>query len=257
VGVITGHQSALLVPIGLLGLVCGSYLNVVISRLPRGEGTLSGRSRCPECRHVLGWRDLVPVASYLLLRGRCRYCGARISLQYPAVEICTATVFILLFWRFGLSPVLAKYLFLGGLLVAASFIDLEHYIIPDGLIVAGLAGGAVLGLAAHDVGFWSALAGLAVGGGALLLVALASRGGMGGGDVKLAAVTGLFLGWPLGPLGLFFGVCLGGVVAAVLLALGIRGRKDPVPFGPFIAVGALLALLAGRECLEWYLRALG
>lgn len=250
----TPYASLLLVFSALLGLAVGSFLNVVIYRVPRREGVVSGRSRCPACGHALAWYDLVPVASYLLLRGRCRYCGARVSPRYPAVEVCTAAIFVLVFWRFGLSPALAKYLFLGGLLVAASFIDLEHYIIPDGLIVAGLAGGAVLGLAARDVGLWSALAGLAVGGGALLLVALISRGGMGGGDVKLAAVTGLFLGWPLGPLGLFLGVCLGGFVAAFLLLFKIRGRKEPVPFGPFIALGSLLAMAWGREILAWYFR---
>ncbi len=237
----------------LFGLIIGSFLNVVIYRMPRGESVVAGRSRCPACGRALAWYDLVPVLSYLALRGRCRYCRTPISPRYLLVELMTGAVFAALFYRFGPTPALAKYLFLGAVLIAATFIDLEHYLIPDRLVLAGLAGAVILGFAARDVGIWSALAGCAAGAGFLLLVVVISKGGMGGGDVKLAAVTGLFLGWPFGPLGIFLGACVGGLVAFFLLLFRIKGRKDPLPFGPFIALGSFLALLWGKEVISWYL----
>lgn len=238
--------------ITIFGMCAGSFLNVVIYRLPRGESILWGRSRCPACGHTLAWYDLIPVLSFVFLRGRCRNCGARISWVYPVVELLTGILFLLIFCRFGLTLALAKYLFLACVLVAAAFIDLQHYIIPDTLVLAGLAGCLVLGALARDVGVLSALSGAAACGGFLLLVALLSGGGMGGGDVKLAFVSGLFLGWPLAPLGLFLGICLGGALALTLLALHIKGRKDPLPFGPFISLGFLIALLWGDLILSAY-----
>ncbi|MGB9792914.1 MAG: prepilin peptidase [Thermacetogeniaceae bacterium] len=240
----------------IIGMCIGSFLNVVIYRLPREESILWERSRCPACGHILAWCDLVPLLSYAFLRGKCRSCGAKMSWMYPVVELFTGLLFLLLFCRFGLTLVLAKYLFLSAVLVAAAFIDLQHYIIPDSLVIAGLAGGVVLGALARDAGIISALAGAAACGGFLLLVALLSGGGMGGGDVKLAFVAGLFLGWPLAPLGLFLGICLGGVLAIILLALHIKGRKDPLPFGPFIALGFLIALLWGDLILRSYFNVL-
>jgi len=236
----------------LLGLFIGSFLNVAIYRLPRGETIILGRSHCPACGQALAWYDLVPVLSYFALRGRCRYCGTSISPRYPLVELLTGAVFAALFYRFGPTPVLAKYLFLGAVLIAAAFIDLEHYLIPDRLVLAGLAGAVILGFAARDVGIWSALAGCAAGAGFLSVIAVISKGGMGGGDVKLAAVTGLFLGWPLAALALFLAIVSGGLAAAIFLLLGIKGRKDPVPFAPFIAAGTLIAILWGAYIIGWY-----
>lgn len=236
----------------LLGLCVGSFLNVVIHRLPRRESVVHGRSHCPACGRVLAWYDLVPVASYLALRGRCRYCRAPISPRYPLVELLTGAVFAALFYRFGPTPVLVKYLFLGAVLIAAAFIDLEHYLIPNRLVLAGLAGAAILGFAARDVGLWSALAGGAAGAGFLALVAVISKGGVGGGDVKLVGVAGFFVGWPLAALALFLAVAAGGLAAAVLLLLRLKRRKDPVPFGPFIAAGTLAAVLWGADIVGWY-----
>lgn len=236
----------------LLGLFTGSFLNVVIYRLPRGETIIWGRSYCPACGLALAWYDLVPVLSYLALRGRCRYCGTPISPRYLLVELLTGAVFVALFYRFGPTPALAKYLFLGAVLIAAAFIDLEHYLIPNRLVLAGLAGAVILGFAARDVGTWPALAGCAAGAGFLSVVAVISKGGMGGGDVKLAAVVGLFLGWPLVALALFLAVAAGGLAASLLLLLRVKGRKDPVPFAPFIAVGTLTATLWGLYIIDWY-----
>ena len=196
-----------LVILFLLGLCTGSFLNVVIYRLPRGESITFDRSHCPSCGKQLVWYDLIPVLSYLLLLGRCRSCHTRISIKYPIVELLTGIIFIVLFHHFGATLVFLKYLFLSALLVAVSFIDLEHYIIPNSLVITGLVGGVVLNLAARDVGVVSALIGIFVTSGFLLLIALISKGGMGE-DIKLAAVTGLFwVGrWHL----LVFWACAGG-----------------------------------------------
>ncbi|MEW8958226.1 MAG: prepilin peptidase [Moorella sp. (in: firmicutes)] len=237
----------------LLGLFIGSFLNVVIYRLPRGETVVWGRSYCPACGRVLAWYDLIPVLSYLLLRGRCRYCRLPISSRYLLVELVTGVVFTTLFYIFGLSWILVKYLFLSAVLVAASFIDLEHYLIPDRLVVTGACGGILLSLLARDVGFWSSLWGAVAAAGFLLLVAVISKGGMGGGDVKLAGMVGLFLGWPLASLALFLSLVTGGLAGVCLLVSGRKKRQDPLPFAPFITTGGLLALFFGEKMLHWYL----
>lgn len=238
--------------VAVFGLCIGSFLNVVVYRLPRGESLVVTRSHCPTCGHTLAWYDLVPFFSYLFLRGRCRYCQTTIPLRYPLMELLTAALFAGTFLKFGLQFALLKYLFLCALLIAVTFIDLESLIIPDRLVVTGLVAWLILGLPGGDVGIIPSLIGSAVTSGFLLLVTVASKGGMGGGDVKLGLVTGLFLGWPLGPLGLFLGICLGGVFAAFLLATRLKSRKEPIPFGPFIAAGTLMALFCGGQLLAWY-----
>lgn len=245
------------VGIGLLGLLVGSFLNVVIYRLPRGESIVSPPSRCPRCGTGLTVGDLVPVLSYLWLRGRCRYCGAGISPRYPAVELLTGGLFAGLYVHFGWQPLLAKHLFLAGLLVAAAFIDLEHYIIPNRLILAGLAGGVALNLWTRDLTLFSAMLGTLVPAVFFLLLAMATRGGVGGGDIKLVAVIGLFLGWPWALLAVFLGALAGGVPALALLLTGRKKRKDPLPFGPFLALGTMAAVFAGEPLVSWYLSLTG
>ena len=237
----------------LLGLCTGSFLNVVIYRLPRGESIAVDRSRCPSCGKQLSWFELIPVISYLLQFGKCRTCHSRISLQYPVVELLTGAVFAVLFLNFGATLTLVKYLFLCSLLIAISLIDLRYYIIPNSLVITGLVGGVLLNIAARDVGALSAIIGILATSGFLLLIALLSKGGMGGGDIKLAAVTGLFLGWPLAPFGLFLGAGAGGLLAIFLLLFKLRGRKDPLPFGPFISLGSFFAILYGFDIINWYL----
>ena len=236
--------------VSVLGFCIGSFLNVVIYRLPRGESIATGRSHCTHCGKTIAWYDLFPLVSYLLLGGRCRYCKTAISWRYPLVEGLTAGLFLVLYWHFGLTLTLVKYLFLAALLVAISFIDLEHFLIPNSLVLSGVIFGLGVAFFVHDISIWSALLGAVSCSGFLLLVSLVSRGGMGLGDVKLAAVTGLFLGWPLGAVGLLIGICIGGLLGIVLLATGIKGRKDPVPFGPFIALGAMIVLLWGSRIIH-------
>jgi len=236
--------------VSVLGFCIGSFLNVVIYRLPRGESIVTGRSHCPNCARVIAWYDLVPLLSYLVLGGRCRSCRVAISGRYPLVESLTGVLFLILYLHFGLRIVLVKSLFLTSLLVAVSFIDIDHFFIPNRLVLAGVVCGVVFSLFVPDVSLWSALLGAASTAGFLLLVALLSRGGMGMGDIKLGLVTGLFLGWPLGLTGLLIGVCLGGFLGIVLLASKIKSRKDLIPFGPFIALGTLIAMLWGAQILH-------
>lgn len=237
----------------LVGAVVGSFANVAIHRLPRRESVFWPRSRCPHCGRLIRARDNIPVLSFLWLRGRCRDCGAPISWRYPLVEAGTALLFLAVWWRFGLSlNALAAALF-AVVMVVVIFIDLDHQIIPNALTYPALPVGLALALLGGPRTFLVHLA-AALGAGLLfLLIAVVSRGGMGGGDVKLAAVMGAFLGWPDVAAALFLSFMAGGVVGLGLLLTRRRGRKDPVPFGPFMAAGGLAALFWGNALIQWYL----
>lgn len=245
---------------GGLGLLIGSFLNVVIWRVPRHESIVRPASHCPGCSAPIRPLDNVPVISWVLLRGRCRDCRIAISARYPAVEAGTAALFAGLALRFPLDWELGAFLLLGAGLAAISLIDLEHYIVPNRiLVVLTPAGGAALALAAAAEGEWGALGRGATGGvvafAGLLVVHLISPRGMGMGDVKLAFVLGLFLGWLSWghvALGLFLGFLLGAIVGGALVVTGSRGRRDAVPFAPFLAAGTLLAVFWGRPLLDWY-----
>ena len=237
----------------VLGLVVGSFLNVCIWRLPREESMIRPGSHCPACSTALRARDLVPVLSWIFLRGRCRHCSEQISPRYPAVELLTGGLFLVCFLQLGLSPALVAALVFSAFMVAITFIDLDHQIILDGMLALLAGAGLILQLWTGAVGWVNMLIGVAVGGGLLLFLAVISRGGMGGGDVKFAAALGFWLGWPGILLGLFIGFISGGVISLLLLVAGIRGRKDFIPFGPFIALGAWITLLYGRKILDWYL----
>lgn len=246
---------------GLLGLVIGSFLNVVIYRVPRKESLVRPRSRCPGCETQLAERDNVPVISWLLLRGRCRACGEPISVRYPLVELATATLFVAAALRFGSSWALPGFLLFFSSLLAISVIDLDLYIIPNRIVYPTLmAGGVLLILAAvlePDLrGLRDAGLGALIAWGSLFVIHVISPAGMGFGDVRLSAVIGLFLGWlSLAHvlLGLFLGFLLASVVGIALILAGRRGRKDRVPFGPFLAGGAVIAVLAGDPLLRLYL----
>jgi len=245
----------ILIPFAILiGAVIGSFVNVVIVRLPRNESLVMPPSRCPACGTELHWFDNIPILSFLALRGCCRECGAAISWRYPTVEAGTAALFALAAWRStSLTDLVIAWLFLAAL-VAVTAIDLEHQIIPDRITLPGIAVGFVTSFLGTRVSWLESLIGIAVGGGILFAVIVLSGGGMGGGDMKLGAMIGAFLGYKLALLTLFFAVILGGAVALALLSAGIRRRKDPIPFGPFLAVAGAVAMLWGEAFVTWYLR---
>ena len=239
----------------VFGLFVGSFLNVVIARLPERRSIVTPRSACPGCDGPIPWYDNVPLLSFALLGGRCRSCRAPISWRYPVVEAATGGLFLLALARRGLSLDLVSALVLLAALVAVTGIDLAHQIIPDVITLPGIAVGLACSLVTGQPRWLESLIGAVVGGGLFLLIIVASGGGMGGGDMKLGAMLGAFLGWRLLLVGVMISVLAGGVVAIALLALRRRGRKDAVPFGPFLALGGALALLWGERILQWYLTA--
>jgi len=241
----------------ILGLCVGSFLNVVIARIPEGRSIVFPGSACPGCGKPIAWYDNLPVLSYALLRGRCRSCRESISWRYPAVEIACGALFVLAGRRFEPGPALASALILLAGLVAITAIDLDHQIIPDVLSLPGIALGLLFSLAPDGIGWVPSLLGVLLGGGVFLVIIFAStlvigQAGMGVGDVKLGAMLGAFLGWKLALLSILLSVLLGGPLAATLLATGRKGRKDPIPFGPFLALGGLISLFWGEAVLTWY-----
>ncbi len=238
--------------VGLLGLVVGSFLNVVIHRVPRGVTTDSPRSRCPACKTEVAARDNVPVLSWLALRGRCRSCGAPISVRYPAVELLTALAFAAVALVRGVDEGLARELpFVAGV-IAVGAIDLDHKIIPNRLLLPAAVYGVAAGALVRAGDLPELLIAGAAAFGAMLAIALVQPQGMGMGDVKLAGVMGLYLGVAVVPALLigFLGGSLVGV--GLLLARGAAARKQAIAFGPFLALGALAGVLAGPELIELY-----
>lgn len=237
----------------LTGLIIGSFLNVCIYRVPRGESIVFPPSRCPKCGQRLKPKHLIPVVSFIMLSGKCSYCRGKISPVYPAVEITAAVLFTVLFSRFGMGLLFLKYSLFASLLIVISFIDLKTQIIPDSLIVTGLVSGLAFTLIDKNSSFLASLVGALLGSGILLLIAILSRGGMGGGDVKLMAVIGLFLGWRRVLVTLFIGFLSGGIISLFLLLTRKKGRKDAIPFGPFLSTAALVSALYGEEIIYLYL----
>jgi leader peptidase (prepilin peptidase)/N-methyltransferase len=242
---------------GALGAVLGSFANVVIYRLPRGDSIVVPGSRCPNCQTPIRPWDNIPLISYLILRGRCRACGAPIAARYPMVEGLMAVLTIAVRARFVEPAAFLGTLLFVFLLLAITFIDLDHQIIPHWLSQPGIVAGLILAGLQHRL-VPAALAGLGAAG-FILAIYLASllllrREGMGLGDVWLAALMGVFLGWPAIASALFLGILVGGVVALLLLALGLRGRKDAIPFGPALAAGAVGGLFWGEAIARWYWR---
>jgi len=244
----------------LLGLAVGSFLNVCIDRLPRNESIVNPPSHCPVCQNKLAAKDLIPVFSYLRLRGRCRYCQAAIPRRLFWVELATALIFALLYWHYGLSVGLGVMAFYACLFIIIFVIDLEHGLILNKVVYPGMVVALLLallpqpGLApqiATRVAY--AAVGGGIGFGIFLLIAIVSRGGMGWGDVKLAALIGLATGFPLVFLAIIMGAILGGIVAVALVIAKKRKRRQTIPFGPFLALAAMVTLLWGSSILSWYL----
>lgn len=236
----------------LLGLAVGSFLNVCIYRVPAGKSVVAPPSQCPSCETRLRPLDLIPVASYLILKGRCRYCKTPVSLRYPLVEGLTSALFLMVFYRFGTETDLIKYLFLTALMIAVAFIDFDHYIIPNRLVLAGLIAGALFIPLTGKPPLPDALFGVLSASGLLLFLYIVSRGGMGMGDIKLAAVIGVFLGWPMSLYAVFSACFLAGILGIALIATGVKKRKDTIPFGPFLAAGTFITSIWGPELASLY-----
>jgi len=241
----------------LFGAVIGSFLNVCIYRLPREESVAWPASHCPACRQRVAVYDNIPILSYLMLRGRCRSCHVPISIQYPLVEAANALGYLLLFWMFGFTAEAWVYAGLLSALIVIAGTDLSHTMIPDAVTLPGIVVGVVCAAVILPIGVTDSLLGVVVGGGILWFLAWISpyvfgKEGMGGGDIKLMAMVGAFLGWKPVLLAIMIGSFLGSFIGVGLMAAGIIRRDHYIPFGPFLAVGSLLSLLFHQPLLDWY-----
>ncbi len=241
----------------LFGLIIGSFINVLIYRLPREENIYFSRSACPECKKEISAKDLIPILSYFFLRGRCRNCGVKISPRYPAIELITGLGLTGVFWALGFTwqGFAIGLLFL--LLLPAAVIDWEHYILPDEITLTGLVAGLVLAIFGTHLGFFEAFLGILLGGGSLLLLSLVYPSGMGGGDVKLMAMVGSFIGWQFALGAIFIGALLG-IIYYIIgnKVLGKMDRTTPIPFGSLLAPGSFIAFFWGYRIWEWYINLL-
>lgn len=242
----------------LLGAVTGSFLNVCIYRLPLEQSIVSPGSRCMSCGAGVRWFDNIPILSWLLLRGCCRACGVSFSVRYPLIELLTAVLTLLLFLRFGATRSFMVYFLLVAALIVVTFIDLDHQIIPDEISLPGIGIGVLASFFLPQPGWLSSVSGAVVGWGSLALVFygylwLTGREGMGGGDAKLLAMLGAFLGLVAVPFIIFVSSLLGSVIGLALMALQGKDRHLAIPFGPYLALGAILYLFYGPQLINWYL----
>ena len=242
----------------LLGLVVGSFLNVVVHRLPRGTSIVFPRSACTFCTGPVAARDNIPVVSYLLLRGKCRRCSAPISVRYPLVELLTSALFALCAWRFGFSfETLAAIIFC-SLLLSLALIDFDHFLLPDKLTLPGIGVGLLLQPWLPRTSLTDAVLGVLVGAGALILIVnvwywLRSEEGMGLGDVNMLAMVGAFLGWQGAALTLIVATVAGALTGLLLMAFGKLDARSRLPFGVFLSGGAAMALFFGNRIVDFYL----
>lgn len=245
----------------IFGLIIGSFLNVCIYRLPRELSIVTPSSACPKCNSPIKPWDNIPILSYIFLRGKCRKCGEKISIRYPAVELLNGLSYLLVFQFFGLGwHLLPLFAFVSSMIVI-TLIDLDFQIIPDVITFPGI----IIGLLSASfllpdpftlntkVGFFNSIIGLLLGGGLFFLIAILSRGGMGGGDIKMMAMVGAFMGWKAVLMVTFIGSLVGSLVGIFLMVLKGKDRKTKVPFGPFLALASIITLFFGGTILNWYL----
>jgi len=241
----------------VLGAVVGSFANVCIYRLPRGESLLWPPSHCPSCGAAVRWYDNIPLLSFAALGARCRDCRAAIGWRYPLVEVLLGVLFVQAVATFGIDLRAAQVVVLETLLVIVFFVDLDQRIIPNRVTYPGILVGLLFAAAwGWQAVLWAAVTAAVLG--ALFVAitvgsaAILGQEGMGLGDAKLAAMIGAFLGWPLGALAIFLGVLIGGIIGIALLGLRLKGRRDYVPFGPALSGGAFAAVWWGPAVLHWY-----
>lgn len=239
----------------VLGLIVGSFINVCVVRLPRNESIIFPGSHCVMCKTPLKSKDLIPVISYFLLLGRCRYCECQISTRYPVVELFTALIFLYSFFVVGSSVKLIEVLIFISFLIMIAIIDYDHQLILDKTVVLFAAVGVIVNVLTNgSVLLLDMFMGSILGGGIFLLIAIITKGGMGGGDIKFVAALGLWFGLKLTLLTIFLSFIIGGIGSLLLLALKIKSRKDFIPFGPFISIAAFISMLYGTEIISWYLQ---
>ncbi|MFA5585827.1 MAG: prepilin peptidase [Saccharofermentanales bacterium] len=242
----------------LLGAIVGSFLNVCIYRIPAGESIVRPASRCPKCGQAIRWYQNVPILSWLLLRGKCAACGVAISPRYPFVEALTGVLFALVVYRFGLQYFVPVLWIFAAALVVITFIDLDHQIIPDVISLPGIGIGFLCSFVIPWISWTDSLIGILLGGGSLYLVAagyqwLTKKEGMGGGDIKLLAMIGAFLGWKAVLPVIFLSSLIGSLIGVPVMLVKKADGQLAIPFGPFLALGAVIYLLWGRGLISWYL----
>ncbi|HET9845870.1 MAG TPA: A24 family peptidase [Nitrospira sp.] len=240
-----------------LGALIGSFLNVCIHRLPRYESVVWPGSHCPSCGTTIEYYDNIPLFSYLWLLGRCRTCRSSISMRYPVVEVANAAGYVMILATFGLTWTTVLYSALFSALLVVTGTDLTHRIIPNVVTVPGIVLGLLGAATVLPVGLVNALLGVAIGGGILWALAWASpylfgKEGMGGGDIKLLAMIGAFLGWKPALLTIMVGSLSGSLIGLSLIGLGLMKRDEYIPFGPFLVFGALVSMFFAQPLLEWY-----
>lgn len=244
-------------PIAILGLIVGSFLNVVIYRLPRWRSLVWPGSACPQCGARIRWYDNVPLFGWLVLRGRCRDCRAPISIRYPIVELATMLAFLACYWRVGAEPLLAPRLLLAASLIALFAIDLEHQLLPNAITLPGIVAGIAFSLVLPP-GLVDSLIGAVAGGGMLWLIGegwsrLRKMEAMGFGDVKMLAMVGAFLGWKMVIVTFVLSSIVGGLFATILLLARRTTWTSAIPYGTFLAIAAFIASLWGETLMDWYL----
>ena len=242
----------------ILGLIVGSFSNVCIYRIPRNESIIYPASHCPKCRSNISPKDNIPLLSFILLKGRCRNCKSKISIQYPIVEFLTGLTYLIIYLTYGLSVQTLIYIILSSALIIIAFIDLNEQIVPDVISLPGIGAGFIISFFVPYISFINSALGVVVGGGIILIIGLGGsvifkKEAMGGGDVKLAAMIGAFLGWKYIIISLFLGFFLGALAGIVLILSKIKSREDVVPFGPFIVLGSFITLLWGEKIISWYI----
>ncbi len=243
----------------LIGLCIGSFINVCIYRLPLEKSIIFPSSFCPECKNKIKWFHNIPVFSYIFLKGKCAYCNCKISIKYPLIELLTGIVFFINFNLFGFSLLFFVNTLFILLLIIATFVDLEHMIIPDEISIGGIIIGFIISFFRNDITWLQSLIGIILGSGILLLIIkgyflLTKKEGMGGGDVKLLGMIGAFLGYNSIFFVIFFSSMVGTAVGIPFILLKSKGKGYAIPFGPFLSVAAVIYLYFGQTIINWYLK---
>jgi leader peptidase (prepilin peptidase) / N-methyltransferase len=245
----------------VLGCCIGSFLNVCIYRIPASRSIIHPRSTCPQCNTLIKFYDNIPIVSYLLLMGKCRQCASKISVRYPMIEFLTGVLAYSCFIKFDLSIEAAVYFCFMAALIVISFIDIDHQIVPDSISLPAIPIGLISSFILPSIHFSEALIGMFVGGGILYFIAwsyqlITGKEGMGGGDIKLLAMIGAFIGWKGVLVVMFIASASGALVGVLLMLVAHKNMKYAVPFGPFLSIAAIVYVFNGPELIQWYYNSL-